>query len=82
MSNILGAIGCAIIAVTFFYSTTNRITTRTAAPRYLVGELFLVASAVINHNLLSGILAGASLGLFSYLLWSESRKARRAGGAK
>lgn len=82
MSHILGAIGCAIIAVTLIYSTTNRITTRTAAPRYLVGELFLIASAVITHNLLSGILAGASFGLFAYLVWSETRKARKAGGAR
>ena len=82
MSHILGAIGCAIVAVTFFYAVTNRITTRTAAPRYLAGELFIVASAVISHNLLNGILAGAAFGLFAHLMWSESRKARKTGGAR
>lgn len=81
MSHILGAIGCAIVAVTLFYSATNRITARTAGPRYLVGELFLIASAVIAHNLVGGILAGAAFVLLSCLMWLEARKARKAEAA-
>lgn len=82
MSHILGAIGCAIIAVTLFYNATNRINLRTANRRYVIGGLFIVASAVISHSILISTVAGASVVFSVCLLWSESRKARKAGAAR